>query len=94
MREANGQAFDPRPALREGIAELCESLHIRLNLIRGMTDLGDDVGLAYAFRCARAEFKAISNLVRDLCELLEAERHAELEAVYTELGKAEAPQCD
>ena len=63
-------------------------------MIRDMTELGDDVGLAYAFRCARAEFKAMAGTVRDLCELLEIERHAEMEATYTELEKAEAPQCD
>ena len=86
MREADGQAFDPRPALREGISELCGTISIRLEMIRGMAELGDDVGLAYAFRCFRAEAKAMAGNVRDLCELLAAERHAELEAAYQEGG--------
>ena len=68
--------FDPRPALREGIAELCGTLSIRLSMIRGMAELGDDVALAYGWRCFRAEAKAMAGNVRDLCELLEAERHA------------------
>lgn len=91
MREADGQAFDPRPALRDGIVELCGTLVIRLEMIRGMADLGDDIGLAYAFRCFRAEAKAMAGNVRDLCELLALERHAEL--LETERDVM-VPQCD
>lgn len=84
---AQASDFDPRPALRDGIVELCGTLVIRLEMVRGMADLGDDIGLAYAFRCFRAEAKAMAGNVRDLCELLAIERHAELGQAYAPEGE-------
>ena len=88
------ELHDPRPALREEILTLCGSISIRLEVLSNMAALGDDVGLVYAFRCLTAEWRAMAAHMRDIRALNDAERHAEMEATYTELGKAEAPQCD